>query len=128
MRVALREFRDFATRGNVVDLAIAIVLGVAFGAVITSFVENLLTPLIAAIFGEPDFSSLSFTINESRFAYGAVINALLAFTFVAAAIFFLVVRPLNALAARRKQGEEPPAEPTDEVRLLTEIRDALTPR
>ena len=103
-------------------------LGVAFGAVITSFVENLLTPLIAAIFGEPDFSSLSFTINESRFAYGAVINALLAFTFVAAAIFFLVVRPLNALAARRKQGEEPPAEPTDEVRLLTEIRDALTPR
>ena len=128
MRVALREFRDFATRGNVVDLAIAIVLGVAFGAVITSFVENLLTPLIAAIFGEPDFSSLSFTINESRFAYGAVINALLAFTFVAAAIFFLVVRPLNALAARRKQGEEPPGEPTDEVRLLTEIRDALRPR
>lgn len=128
MRPALREFRDFATRGNVVDLAIAVVLGVAFGAVITSFVENLLTPLIAAIFGEPDFSSLSFTINESRFAYGAVINALLAFTFVAAAIFFLVVRPLNALAARRKQGEEPPAEPTDEVRLLTEIRDALTPR
>ncbi len=128
MRAALREFRDFATRGNVVDLAIAVVLGAAFGAVITSFVENLLTPLIAAIFGEPDFSSLSFTINESRFAYGAVVNALLAFTFVAAAIFFLVVKPLNALAARRKQGEEPPAEPTDEVRLLTEIRDALTPR
>ncbi len=128
MRAALREFRDFATRGNVVDLAIAVVLGAAFGAVITSFVENLLTPLIAAIFGEPDFSSLSFTINESRFAYGAVINALLAFTFVAAAIFFLVVKPLNALAARRKQGDEPPAEPTDEVKLLTEIRDALRPR
>lgn len=128
MRAALREFRDFATRGNVVDLAIAVVLGAAFGAVITSFVENLLTPLIAAIFGEPDFSSLSFTINESRFAYGAVINALLAFTFIAAAIFFLVVKPLNALAARRKQGDEPPAEPTDEVKLLTEIRDALRPR
>lgn len=128
MRAALREFRDFATRGNVVDLAIAVVLGAAFGAVVTSFVENLLTPLIAAIFGEPDFSSLSFTINESRFAYGAVVNTLLAFTFIAAAIFFLVVKPLNALAARRKQGDEPPAEPTDEVRLLTEIRDALRPR
>lgn len=128
MRAALREFRDFATRGNVVDLAIAVVLGAAFGAVITSFVENLLTPLIAAIFGEPDFSSLSFTINESRFTYGAVINTLLAFTFIAAAIFFLVVKPLNALAARRKQGDEPPAEPTDEVRLLTEIRDAVRPR
>ncbi len=128
MRAALREFRDFATRGNVVDLAIAVVLGAAFGAVVTSFVENLLTPLIAAIFGEPDFSSLSFTINESRFAYGAVVNTLLAFTFIAAAIFFLVVKPLNALAARRKQGDEPPAEPTDEIRLLTEIRDALRPR
>ncbi|MCL4291164.1 MAG: large conductance mechanosensitive channel protein MscL [Thermoleophilia bacterium] len=124
----MREFRDFATRGNVVDLAIAVVLGAAFGAVVTSFVENLLTPLIAAIFGEPDFSSLSFTINESRFAYGAVVNTLLAFTFIAAAIFFLVVKPLNALAARRKQGDEPPAEPTDEIRLLTEIRDALRPR
>ncbi|MCC6223174.1 MAG: large conductance mechanosensitive channel protein MscL [Thermoleophilia bacterium] len=128
MRTGLREFRDFATRGNVVDLAIAVVLGAAFGAVITSLVENLLTPLIAAIFGEPDFSGLSFTINESTFRYGAVINALLSFAFIAAAIFFLVVKPLNALAARRRQGEEPPAEPTDEVRILTEIRDALTPR
>lgn len=128
MRAALREFRDFATRGNVVDLAIAVVLGAAFGAVITSVVENLLTPLIAAIFGEPDFSGLSFTINESTFRYGAVINVLLSFAFIAAAIFFLVVKPLNALAARRKQGAEPPAEPTDEVRLLTEIRDALRPR
>ena len=126
MQGALREFRDFVTRGNVIDLAIAVVLGAAFGAVITSAVENLLTPLIAAIFGEPDFSALTFTINGSVFRYGLVINALIAFLAVAAAIFFLVVRPLNALAARRKKGEEPEAEPTEEVRLLGQIRDALT--
>ena len=116
------------TRGNVIDFAIAVVLGAAFGAVITSVVENLLTPLIAAIFGESDFSKLSFTINDSVFTYGKVVNALISFTAIAGAIFFLVVKPLNSLAARRKKGEEPPAEPSDEVKLLSEIRDALQSR
>jgi large conductance mechanosensitive channel len=128
MRAALREFRDFATRGSVVDLAIAVVVGAAFGALVTSLVENLLTPLVAAIFGEPDFSKLSFTINDSTFGYGKVVNALIAFASIAAAIFFLVVKPLNVLAARRKAGAEPPPEPSEEVKLLTEIRDALRAR
>ena len=129
MRGALREFRDFVTRGNIVDLAIAVVLGAAFGAVITSVVENLLTPLIAAIFGEPDFGQLSFTINESEFRYGAVVNALISFLFIAAAIFFLVVKPLIALAERRRRGQdESTVEPSEEVKLLTEIRDSLRAR
>jgi large conductance mechanosensitive channel len=102
----LKEFREFVLRGNVVDLAIAIVLGVAFAAVITSLVEGLITPLIAALVGEPDFSALAFTVNESTFRYGVFINALISFVIIAAVIFFLVVRPLNALMERRKT--EPP--------------------
>ena len=104
-----REFKQFLTRGNVVDLAIAVVIGAAFGALITSFVENLLTPLIAAIFGEPDFSALTFTINGSVFRYGAFVNAVITFGTIAAAVFFFVVRPVNALASRAKS--EPPADP-----------------
>ncbi len=119
----LKEFRDFIMRGNVVDLAVAVVLGAAFGAVVAAFVENLLTPLIAAIFGEPDFSRLTFTVNGSVFRYGAFINAVITFALIALAVYFLVVRPYNAYRAR-KQAEEP-GEPTDEVRLLTEIRDLL---
>lgn len=125
MRRALGEFRDFATRGNVVDLAVAVVIGAAFGAVVGALVEGLLTPLIAAIFGEPDFSALSFTINDSEFRYGLVVNALITFVTVAAAIFFVVVKPLNALAARRRAGEEPAPEPSEELVVLREIRDEL---
>jgi large conductance mechanosensitive channel len=123
------EFREFLLRGNVVDLAVAVVIGAAFGAVIAAIVEGLLTPLIAAIFGEPDFSGLSFTINGSEFRYGIVINALITFLTVAAAVFFFVVKPINHLMARRKRDEaaEPEA-PTEEVKILTEIRDALTSR
>ena len=102
----LREFREFVLRGNVVDLAIAIVLGVAFAAVITALVEGLITPLIAALVGEPDFSALAFVVNESTFRYGIFINALIAFVIIAAVIFFLVVKPMNALMERRKT--EPP--------------------
>jgi large conductance mechanosensitive channel len=87
----LKEFRAFLLRGNVIDLAVAFVIGVAFAAVVTSFVQDLLTPLIAAIFGKPDFSGLTFTINGSVFRYGAFINAVIAFVLVAAAIFFVVV-------------------------------------
>jgi large conductance mechanosensitive channel len=105
----LKDFKEFLLRGNVVDLAVGVVIGLAFGAVVTAFVEDLVTPLIAAIFGTQDFSSLSFTINGSEFLYGAFLNALLAFVLIAAAVFFLVVRPVNALMARRKT--EPPVEP-----------------
>jgi large conductance mechanosensitive channel len=123
------EFKDFLLRGNVVDLAVAVVIGAAFGAVVTSFVGNLLTPLIAAIFGEQDFSDLTFTINGSVFRYGAFVNSIISFVTIAAAVFFVVVKPVNALQARRARGEEPePEAPRDEVRLLTEIRDVLQTR
>jgi large conductance mechanosensitive channel len=100
----LKEFKDFLFRGNVVDLAVAVVIGAAFGALITSLVENLLTPIIAAIIGEPDFSDLTFTINDSVFRYGAFINALIAFVSIAAAIFFFVVKPINVLSERTGLG------------------------
>ena len=122
----LKEFRDFVLRGNVVELAIAVVIGAAFGALVTSFVASFITPLIAAIGGKPDFSSLAFTVNGSRFTYGAFFNALLSFLIIAAVIFFVVVRPLNALAARRKADEEPePEAPAEDILLLTQIRDLL---
>lgn len=104
------EFRQFLLRGNVVELAVGIVIGVAFGAVVTSFVEDLLTPLIAAVVGEPDFSALTLEINGSVLNYGLFLNALLSFVIVAAAVFFLVVKPVNAMVARSRR--EPPADPT----------------
>ena len=122
----LKEFRDFVLRGNVIDLAVAVVIGAAFGELVTSAVENLFTPLIGAIFGEPDFSALDFTINDSRFMYGAVINAIISFLAIAAVIFFVIVKPLNVLNARRKQGEAAADVPTPEdIELLREIRDLL---
>ena len=126
----LKEFRAFILRGNVVDLAVAVVIGAAFGAVVTAFVADIVTPLIAAIGGKPDFAALSFTINGSKFSYGHFFNAVVSFLIIAAVIFFLVVKPLNALAARRKAQEptpEPEAPPED-VRLLIEIRDLLQNR
>lgn len=102
----IKGFRDFVMRGNVVDLAVAVVIGAAFGAVVSAFVEDLLTPLIAAIFGQPDFSALTFTINKSTFLYGSFINAVLSFLFIAAGVYFFVVAPMNALAARRAKQEE----------------------
>ena len=101
----LKEFREFVLRGNVVDLAVAVVIGAAFGAVVNAFVKDLVTPLIAAIGGKPDFSALSFEINDSKFLYGDFINVVLSFLIIAAVIFFFVVKPLNALMARRKAGE-----------------------
>ena len=122
-----KEFKAFIMRGNVVDLAVAVVLGAAFGAVVTSFVTNILTPIIG-IPGKSDFATLHFTINESVFSYGAFLNALIAFLGVAAAIFFFVVKPLNMLAERRNRGdaaEEDTPAPTDEALILAEIRDLL---
>ena len=107
----LKEFREFILRGNLVDLAVAVVIGTAFTAVVTSMVEDLITPLIAAIGGEPDFSALTFTINGSTFRYGDFINALIAFLIIAAVVFFFVIRPVNALQSRLRT-EPPVAEET----------------
>ena len=102
----LSDFKKFILRGNAVDLAVAVVIGAAFGAVITAIVAGLLTPLIAAIVGNHDFSRLHFTVNKSKFLYGSVINAVISFVLIAAAVFFFVVKPINALMARRKTEPE----------------------
>ncbi len=99
-------FRKFLLRGNLVDLAVAVVIGVAFSAIITALVADLITPLIAAIGGKPDFSALTFTVNHSKFRYGAFINALLAFVIIAAVIYFLVVVPVSRLLARSERKKE----------------------
>ena len=104
----LKGFRDFMFRGNVVDLAVAVVIGGAFGAVVTALVKDLITPLIAAIVGKPDFSAIAFEINASKFLIGDFINALVSFLLVGAAIYFFVILPMNALMARMKRGEVPP--------------------
>ena len=106
----MKGFKTFLLQGNVVQLAVAVVIGVAFGVVITAFVKDLVTPLIAAIGGQPDFSALSFTINNSKFLYGDFLNALIAFLIIAAVIYFLVIVPYTAWMARAKK--EPPADPT----------------
>ena len=93
----LKEFRAFMLRGNIIELAVAIVIGAAFGALVTSLVANLLTPIVAAIIGKPDFSNLTFTINDSVFRYGSFLNALISFVSIAAAVFFFVVKPVNLL-------------------------------
>ena len=106
----MRDFKAFLLRGNLVDMATGIVIGLAFAAVVTAFVGDLVTPLIAAIFGKPDFGALSFTINGSEFHYGDFLNALIAFVLVAFVLFFVVIKPVNALVARSRR--EPPADPT----------------
>ncbi len=110
----LKEFRDFLTRGNLVELAVAFVMGIAFAAVITSLVDNLVMPIIAMIFGKPSFDDLTFTINDAVFRYGTVITAVITFVAIAAAVFFVIVKPMQVLAERRRRGEEASAEPTPE--------------
>jgi large conductance mechanosensitive channel len=117
MSKLMGEFKSFLLRGNVVDLAVAVVLGIAFGAVIKALVDDILTPIIALIFGKPNFEALSFTINSSHFLYGDFINALIAFVSVAAAIFFFVVKPVTVLAERRARGI---VEPDSDTRPCTE--------
>jgi large conductance mechanosensitive channel len=103
----IKEFRDFLMRGNLLELAVAFVMGLAFAALITSFVDDLIMPIVAMIIGKPDFSDLTFTINDAVFRYGAFITALITFVSTAAAIFFFVVRPAIAMMARlRKPGED----------------------
>jgi large conductance mechanosensitive channel len=100
MPETLKEFRAFLLRGNVVDLAVAVVIGAAFTAVVNALVRDIITPLVAALFGKPDFGDLAFTVNSSRFAYGDLINALISFVLIAAVVFFFVVQPVNYLMAR----------------------------
>lgn len=108
----LQEFKKFILRGNVVDLAVAVVVGAAFNAVVQGFVKDIITPLIAAIGGKPDFSHLSFALHNSKFMYGDLINLIISFLIIAAVVFFLVVQPLNKLQARMNRSKETP-EPTD---------------
>jgi large conductance mechanosensitive channel len=126
----LSGFKDFISRGNVVELAVAVAVGAAFTAVITAVVNGFINPLIAAIFGKPDLTKVwTFEINHSVFSIGLILDALLKFLLTAAAIYFVIVLPMNALAARRKRGEEPePAAPAEDVLLLQEIRDLLAHR
>lgn len=104
----MKDFKEFLLRGNLVDIAVGIVIGVAFAALVTAFVADLITPLLAAIGGKPNFANLSFTVNGSHFLYGSFINALISFLILAAVIFFLVVKPVNALMAKRRT--EPPVD------------------
>lgn len=104
----LKGFRQFLLRGNVIDLAVAVVIGATFGAVVTALVKDLINPLIAAIMGKPDFSAIAFSVNSSKFAIGDFFNALVAFVLSAATVYFLVVLPVNALINRVKRGEVPP--------------------
>lgn len=116
----IKEFRDFIFRGNIVDLAVAVVIGVAFGAIVTSLVTDIITPLLG-IFGIPDFSTWVIQVGDAEMRIGAFLNTLISFVTIAAAIFFLVIKPMNRLMPKK---EEVPAGPS-EVDLLTEIRDEL---
>ncbi len=122
----LKGFRSFILRGNVVDLAVGIVIGAAFGAVVTALVSDFITPIIAAIGGKPDFSSLYFTINGSKFAYGHFLNALISFLIIAAAVYFFVVIPVNRLMARYKPSAEEPVPTKDCPHCLSAIPAAAT--
>ena len=119
----LQEFRDFLFRGNIVELAVAFVMGVAFAAVVNSLVDNLVMPVIAMIIGKPDFSDLTFTINDAVFRYGAFITDVIQFVAIAAAVFFFIVKPVQAMLARRRE----PAEEgmPDEERRHQELLAAL---
>jgi large conductance mechanosensitive channel len=119
------EFKDFAFKGSLLDVAVGFVLGVAFATVVTSLVTDVLTPFIAAIFGQPDFSDLAIELGGAAILYGNFINSLISFLLVALALFFFVVKPYNSLMARRKSGREPEPEPSEDIILLREIRDTL---
>jgi large conductance mechanosensitive channel len=123
----LQGFKAFIARGHVVDLAVGVVIGGAFTKIVTSLVDGILTPLVAALFGQPDISRVGrFVINEAHFSIGTVLQAVLNFLLVSAALYFLVVVPLNRLARLRKKGAEPePPAPSEDVLLLQEIRDLL---
>lgn len=125
----LKEFKDFVTKGNLIDLAVAFIIAAAFGAVITALVGNIIMPLIAAIFGQPSFDSLTVTLNDAVIPYGTFITALVNFLLIAAAVFFFIVKPYNMWRNRQAKAEEAaPAAPPEEIVLLREIRDRLSNR
>jgi large conductance mechanosensitive channel len=122
----LKEFRDFALRGNVVDLAVAIVIGTAFTALVQAFVTSFISPLISMFVGKSGLIDLSFTINSADFLYGAFLQAIITFLTIAAVVFFFVVKPMNFLMARTRNQDEPASKaPAEDIVLLTEIRDLL---
>jgi len=122
----LKEFKDFVSRGNLVEIAVGLVMALAFKAVVDAFIGGLVMPLVAAIFGQPSFDDLTFTVNGAEFLYGTVITQIVTFLAIAAALFFFVVRPLNTWHTRRAAGDEPASEaPPEDVALLREIRDLL---
>ncbi|MAT60840.1 MAG: large conductance mechanosensitive channel protein MscL [Micrococcales bacterium] len=121
----IKEFREFIMRGNVVDLAVAVVIGAAFGAVVKSLVDNLIMPLIALLFGKPNFNDLKFTINETDFVYGFVVTALVNFLLIALAIFLFIVKPMNVINERLSKGKEEEEEEDTELDVLNQIRDSL---
>jgi large conductance mechanosensitive channel len=123
-------FRDFVLRGNVIDLAVAVVVGAAFGGVVTALVENLINPLIAAIGGQPDLSDVAtFTVNNANFSVGAVLSAAINFLIIAAAVYFVLVMPVNRLLEMRQRKQVPEVQATPEdIALLQEIRDLLKAR
>ena len=123
----LEEFRDFLMKGNIVDLAVAFVMGVAFAAVVNSLVDNLVMPIIAMIIGKPDFSDLTFTVNDAVFRYGAFITDLISFVAIAAAVFFFVVKPIGTMLDRMKGRDEADAV-SDEERRHQELLAALQAR
>ena len=125
----IKGFKDFLLRGNVVDLAVAVVIGTAFGVVVAVFARDFIGGIIGALGGTPDFGAAGFTVNGSKIIIGSTINALIYFVIVALAVYVFVVVPVNKLTERRKRGEEPEVEaPSDEVLLLQEIRDLLRQR
>jgi len=123
-------FRDFIMRGNVIDLAVAVVIGAAFGRVVTALVENLINPLVAAIGGQPDLGDVAtFTVNSANFSFGAVLSAAINFLIIAAAVYFIIVMPVNRLMEMRRRKEVPEVAATPEdIALLQEIRDLLKAR
>ncbi len=124
----VREFREFITKGNLVTLAVGFIMGVAFAAVVTSLVENVIMPIVAIPFGEPNFDSLVWEVNGSVIAWGAFVTALVVFLLTALAVFLFIVKPYNALEARMKRPEEEDEAAPTEIDLLTEIRDQLAAR
>ncbi|GCE78001.1 large conductance mechanosensitive channel protein MscL [Cellulomonas biazotea] len=130
MSKVFQGFKDFIARGNAIELAVGVVIGAAFTGVVAAIQEGFISPLIAAIFGEPDLTAVGvFVINGATFSIGLILNALLQFLITAAALYFVIILPLNALAARRKRGEEEePKAPAEDILLLQEIRDLLAAR
>ena len=125
MKALLEEFKDFLMKGNLIELAVAFVMGLAFAAVINSLVDNLVMPIIAAVIGKPDFSALTFTINDSVFRYGAFITDVIQFVAIAAAVFFFIVKPVQLARAQRSGRDAEEEAPSDEERRHQELLAAL---